>query len=147
MKAALFNSQSKEQSEERGFLQLSPQGFLEYYECALGLLTAKACSGIAARLVKIKEPYRESMYPYRNRKNGEPQWWPPLLPYKSPHSLKKEGMFNSPLPLPLSRALTLEQHDKIVSISSFTLSVTPTSHSMKSMEVSMRTETTYHRGF
>ncbi|KAI5963992.1 hypothetical protein CANMA_003589 [Candida margitis] len=69
----------------------SPNALLNQYRDLFNSLSQYICKDIAKAWIKILEPNKQALFPYRDYNKSKPDWWPPNVNHIEPDHLDKVG--------------------------------------------------------
>ncbi|CAD1807977.1 hypothetical protein FOB58_001330 [Candida parapsilosis] len=69
----------------------SPQQLLNQYRDLFNSLSQYVCKDVAKAWIKILEPNKQALFPYRDYNKSKPDWWPPFVNHIEPDHLDKVG--------------------------------------------------------
>lgn len=64
---------------------------IKQYESLFSSLTQIICRAIAKEWIKLVEPKKQAIYPYKNGSSSKPPWWPEKVKHIEPDHLDKAG--------------------------------------------------------
>ncbi|ODV79616.1 uncharacterized protein CANTADRAFT_20919 [Suhomyces tanzawaensis NRRL Y-17324] len=64
--------------------------YTQYYNL-LSCVSQIACKEIAKKWIKVVEPKKQKMYPYKDHNVSKPPWWPHNVDHIEPDHLEKDG--------------------------------------------------------
>ena len=68
-----------------------PTALIKQYRDLFNSLSQVICKEVAKAWIKIIEPYKQALFPYRDYNLSRPSWWPPHVNHIEPDHLDKFG--------------------------------------------------------
>lgn len=71
--------------------RLDCRDLIQHYTNLFTCLSQVVCKEIGKQWIKVAEPKKQGLYPYKSFNNSKPQWWPANVNHIEPDHLDKDG--------------------------------------------------------